>query len=152
MSKVDPRYIPILMADDDEDDRLLAEDAIEESPLENPIYFVENGQQLLDYLRGKGKYADREAYPMPGLVLLDLNMPGMDGSTALAEIRNDPNLRHTPVVVLTTSNSHIDVLQTYKLGANSFITKPVEFDDLVMVLESLGRYWFHAVRIPDPVN
>lgn len=152
MLKVDPRYIPVLMADDDEDDRLLAEDAIAESLLENPIYFVENGQQLLDYLRGKHKYADREAYPFPGLVLLDLNMPGMDGPTALHEIRSDPNLRHTPIVVFTTSNSHIDVLQTYKLGANSYITKPVEFDSLVLVLESLGKYWFQAVRLPDPLQ
>lgn len=139
---------PILMADDDEDDRLLAEDALAESGLPNKLFFVENGQQLLEYLRGEGAFKDRGKHPLPGLILLDLNMPIKDGLSALTEIRADERLTHLPVVVLTTSNNDEEVLKSYRIGANSFLTKPIEFDALVEMLRNLGKFWFETAHLP----
>src|SRR5438067_3313531 len=111
--------ITILMADDDADDRRLTKDALEESRLANDLRFVENGEELLAYLRRQGKYADSEVSPRPGLVLLDLNMPRMDGRTALKEIKADPELRHIPVTVLTTSKADEDIFRSYDHGVTS---------------------------------
>ncbi|MGE0432655.1 MAG: response regulator [Planctomycetota bacterium] len=143
-----PDSIVILMADDDEDDRLLAQDALQAARLANRLVFVEDGEQLLDYLRRRGDFARPEASPRPGLILLDLNMPRKDGREALAEIKSDPDLRRIPVVVLTTSKAEADIFRTYDLGVNSFITKPVTFEGLVDVLRSVGRYWFEIVELP----
>ena len=143
--------ITIVLADDDPDDRLLASEAMEESRLPNSLVTVEDGQQLLDYLQCQGAWADREP-ENPGLILLDLNMPRMDGRQALAEIKADPNLRRIPVVVLTTSRAEEDILRTYELGVNSFITKPVTFEGLVTVMQELGRYWLEVVELPSPVG
>lgn len=140
--------ITILIADDDEDDRLLAEDALRESSLANNLKFVEDGEQLMDYLKQRGEFADPIKAPRPGLILLDLNMPRKDGREALREIKSDPNLRSIPVIVLTTSKAQEDVLKTYDLGVNSFITKPVTFDSLVDLMQLLGRYWFEIVELP----
>jgi len=140
--------ITLLMADDDADDRMLTRDALEESRLGNDLRFVEDGQELLDYLRRHGKYA-REDAPRPGLILLDLNMPRKDGRQALQEIKADPELRRIPVVVLTTSKADEDILRTYDLGANSFITKPVTFDALVEIVRAIGNYWFRVVELPE---
>jgi len=140
--------ITILMADDDPDDRLMARDALEEARLANDLRFVEDGEELMDYLRHHGKYSDRQNFPRPGLILLDLNMPKKDGREALAEIRSDPNLRQIPVVVLTTSKAEEDIYRTYDLGVNSFITKPVSFEGLVEVMRGLGKYWFEIVKLP----
>jgi len=139
--------VAILMADDDADDRMLTRDAMIESRLANPFYVVEDGQELMDYLRRAGKYATRHA-PRPGLILLDLNMPRMDGREALRAIKNDPELRCIPVVVLTTSKTEEDVLRSYNLGANSFITKPVTFERLVEIVSALGLYWLNIVQLP----
>jgi CheY-like chemotaxis protein len=139
--------ITILMADDDCDDRLMAEDAMRESRLGNTFRCVEDGQELMDYLTRKGKYAVEDA-PRPGLILLDLNMPRKDGRQALKEIKSDPGLRRIPVVILTTSKTEEDVLRSYDLGANSFITKPVTFDRLVEIVRTLGTYWFEIVELP----
>jgi CheY-like chemotaxis protein len=139
--------ITILMADDDCDDRLMAEDAMRESRLGNTFRCVEDGQELMDYLTRKGKYAVEDA-PRPGLILLDLNMPRKDGRQALKEIKSDPGLRRIPVVILTTSKTEEDVLRSYDLGANSFITKPVTFDRLVDIVRTLGNYWFEIVELP----
>jgi CheY-like chemotaxis protein len=141
--------IVILMADDDADDRVLARDAMAESRLGNSLRFVEDGQELMDYLHRAGKYATADA-PRPGLILLDLNMPRKDGREALREIKTDPELRTIPVVVLTTSKTEEDILRTYDLGANSFITKPVTFDRLVEIVRTLDRYWFNIVELPRP--
>jgi CheY-like chemotaxis protein len=143
------RSIVILMADDDADDRLLAKDALTECRLANDLYFVENGEELLDYLRHRGKYAQLAGRARPGLILLDLNMPRKDGREALREIKADPELRKIPVVVLTTSKADTDIASIYALGANSFISKPVSFDALVEVMKVLGRYWFEIVELPD---
>jgi len=140
--------ITILMADDDAEDRMLAREALEESRLANDFRYVENGEELLDYLRRRGQYADPAVSPRPGLILLDLNMPRKDGFEALAEIKEDPNLRQIPVVILTTSRAEEDVYRGYDLGVNSFITKPVSFEGLVEAMKTLGRYWFEIVELP----
>jgi two-component system, response regulator len=142
------KSIVILMADDDADDRLLAKDALGECRLANDLHFVEDGEQLLDYLFRRGQYAELKNAPRPGLVLLDLNMPKKDGREALREIKADPELRKIPVVVLTTSNADTDISRIYELGANSFITKPVTFEQLVNVMKILGSYWFEIVELP----
>jgi len=140
--------VVILMADDDADDRIMTKEALEESKLTNEFRFVENGEELLDYLRRKGKFADPASSPRPGVILLDLNMPRMDGREALKEIKADPELRRIPVVILTTSKAEEDVYRTYDLGANSYIMKPVTFDGLVEVIRGLGRYWVEIVELP----
>ena len=145
----DARPITILIADDDADDRLMASEALEESRLANDLRFVEDGEELMDYLHRRGRYADPAASPRPGLILLDLNMPRKDGREALREIKGDPALRSIPVVVLTTSKAEEDIYRTYDLGVNSFITKPVQFESLVEVMKTLGKYWFEIVELPD---
>lgn len=143
--------ITILLADDDEDDRLLAEDALRESRLANELRFVEDGEELMDYLLRRGSYEDPKSSPRPGLILLDLNMPRKDGREALEEIKSHASLRSIPVVVLTTSKAEEDILKTYDLGVNSFVTKPVSFDSLVELMQFLGRYWFEIVELPEPL-
>jgi CheY-like chemotaxis protein len=148
MNKATNKATVILMADDDADDRLLAQDALKECDLANDLHFVENGEELMDYLKHRGKYADPNNAPRPSLILLDLNMPRKDGREALREIKSDPELRRIPVVVLTTSKADTDVSRIYELGANSFIAKPVTFDSLVNVMKVLGRYWIETVELP----
>jgi CheY-like chemotaxis protein len=140
--------ITILMADDDEDDRMLAQEALEECRLANDLHFDEDGEELLDYLYHRGQFAPQSLSPRPGLILLDLNMPRKDGREALQAIKADPELRHIPIVVLTTSQAEEDIYRTYDLGANSYITKPVTFESLVEVMKILGRYWFEIVELP----
>ncbi len=141
------RAITILIADDDPDDRLLTKEALEENRLANDLHFVENGEELIDYLRQQGKYSPTTA-PRPGLILLDLNMPKLDGREALKILKEDPALKKIPVVVLTTSEAEEDILKSYDLGVNSFITKPVTFERLVSVIRKLGDYWFGIVELP----
>jgi CheY-like chemotaxis protein len=142
------RPITILMADDDPDDRMLIKEAFEESRIANDLRFVEDGVELLDYLKRRDKYADPASSPRPGLILLDLNMPRKDGREALREIKEDPALRNIRVVVLTTSKTEEDILRTYDLSASSYITKPVTFTGLVDVIRSLGKYWLEIVELP----
>ncbi len=144
------KSVTILMAEDDPDDRLLITDALRESKFGNGIYFVEDGLELLDYLYQRNQYEDKKQAPRPGLILLDLNMPRMDGREALEEIKANPNLRRIPVVVLTTSQAEEDIVKTYDLGVGGFITKPMTFDGLVKVVKSIGRYWLHIVELPPP--
>lgn len=144
----DSSTVKILVADDDEDDRMLINDAFEESRLTNPVDFVTDGEELMDYLKRRGKFEHLSKEELPGIILLDLNMPKKDGRTALREIREDEALRNIPIVVLTTSKSEEDILRTYNLGVNSFITKPVTFDGLVDVVKVLGKYWIEIVAIP----
>jgi CheY-like chemotaxis protein len=140
----------ILMAEDDVDDRLLAQDALKESGSEGDLQFVDNGEELLDYLLGRGKYnADT---PRPRLILLDLNMPLKDGRQALREIKSNPLLRQIPVVVLTTSHADTDIDLIYHLGANSFITKPVRYEALVEVMRIVSDYWLKTVELAALTN
>lgn len=140
--------IVILMADDDEDDRLLAEEAFKESRIRNDLRFANDGEELMDYLYQRGEYAKPGAAPRPGLILLDLNMPKKDGREALEEIKSHDSFRHIPVVILTTSRDEADIIRSYNVGANSFIVKPVTFESLVEVIRLIGRYWFEIVELP----
>lgn len=140
--------ISILIADDDPDDRELTRDALAECRLANDVDFVADGEQLLDYLNRRGAYAHLVGRPLPGLILLDLNMPRKDGREALKEIKANPEFRRIPIVVLTTSKAEEDILRTYDLGVNSYVTKPVTFDTLVEMIKVIGKYWFEIVELP----
>jgi CheY-like chemotaxis protein len=142
------RPVTILIADDDDDDRMLAREALAESRLVNDLRFVQDGEELLQYLRREGKYGDPATSPRPGLILLDLNMPRKDGREALEEIKADPELRRIPVVVMTTSQAEQDIMRSYDLGAASFISKPVTFEGLVEVMRVIGLYWIQIVELP----
>jgi CheY-like chemotaxis protein len=146
-SKLPNKPITILIADDDPDDRLMAKDALFQTLNVNDIFFVEDGEELMDYLHGQGKFSNGSA-PRPDLILLDLNMPRKNGSEALREIRQDPNLRHIPIVVLTTSKEEEDIYKSYEVGVNSFITKPVTYESLLSTMKILGKYWFEIVELP----
>jgi CheY-like chemotaxis protein len=143
------RPITLLLADDDPDDCMLAREALAESRLANHLFVVGDGEELLQFLRHEGTYADPATSPRPGLILLDLNMPRKDGREALREMKADPHLRSIPVVVLTTSQAEEDIVRTYDLGVSSYISKPVSFEGLVEVMRVLGRYWFEIVELPD---
>jgi two-component system response regulator len=132
----------ILYAEDDPDDRLLAEMAHRDSGADNPLVFVGDGVEALEYLRCTGRYADRAGARQPGIILLDLNMPAMGGLETLGIMRADPVLRRIPVVILTTSVAVEDIAASYDAGANSYIVKPSAFASLVQIFESLSRYWF----------
>jgi CheY-like chemotaxis protein len=147
-----PRPITILMADDDADDRLMTREAFEESRLANDLRFVHDGEELLDYLKRRGRYSDPDSSPRPGLILLDLNMPRKDGREALQEIKADPELRRIRVIIMTTSKAEEDIFRTYELSAASYITKPVTFEALVEVIKTLGKYWLEIVELPGDGN
>lgn len=134
------RSVSIFIADDDPDDCQLIKDAMKESRLSNELIFVRDGEELMNSLRNSTE--------LPGLILLDLNMPRKDGREALAEIKSDPRLKQIPVVVLTTSKAEEDIFRSYNLGVNSFISKPVSFNSLVEVMRGIGRYWFEIVALP----
>jgi CheY-like chemotaxis protein len=143
--------ITILICDDDEDDRMLTQQALEDAHIANDFRFVEDGEELLDYLYQRGEFAgELGKAPRPGLILLDLNMPKMDGRAALKVIKSDQTLCDIPVVVLSTSQLNEDIVRSYKLGVNSFITKPVTFSGLVEAMNVLGRYWLQIVELPPP--
>ena len=147
--KTSTKPVTILMADDDADDRALTREAFEEAKLANDLRFVEDGQELLDYLHRRGKYTDPATSPLPGLILLDLNMPRMDGREALKEIKADPRFRTIRIVIMTTSKAETDIIRSYNLSAASYITKPVTFESLVDVVRTLGKYWFEIVELPN---
>ena len=138
----------LLLADDDPDDRLLVKDALEETQWTADLRSVEDGVELMDYLHHRGRYADPSEAPPPSLILLDLKMPRKGGHQALKEIKEDPNLRRIPVVILTTSRQEQDISRSYGLGVNSFITKPSSFGALVEMMRVLERYWFEVVTLP----
>ncbi|EMJ52067.1 response regulator receiver domain protein [Leptospira interrogans serovar Valbuzzi str. Duyster] len=142
------KTIHILVAEDDPDDRLLMKDGFRENNLANPLHFVKDGEELFEFLRNEGEYSDILKYPKPGIILLDLNMPRMDGREALKTIKSIPELKKIPVIVLTTSREEEDVFKTYDLGANSFIRKPVEFEAFLETIRALGKYWLEIVELP----
>lgn len=137
--------VTIVVAEDDPDDQVLALDAFKECRLTGDLRFVENGEQLLDYLNRRGSYINE---PRPVLILLDLNMPIMDGREALTLIKKDPKFNTIPVVALTTSRSEEDIQQSYVDGINSYIVKPETFTGLVEVVRGLAHYWLQLVEIP----
>ena len=141
--------ITILVTDDDEEDLQMTQEALRESRLGNDLRITRDGEELMDYLLRRGRYADPSDSPTPGLILLDLNMPKKDGREALAEIKADPALRQIPVIVLTTSQAEEDIFRSYDLGVNSFITKPVTFAGLVEAMKVMSQYWFEIVELPN---
>lgn len=145
----DREPILILMADDDPEDIEIAREALASARLANTLHVVGDGEELLDYLNRRGKYQDPASSPRPGLILLDLNMPKMDGREALSEIKANEDLRRIPVVVLTTSSAEEDIYRSYDLGVSGYITKPVSFASLVDAMSQLGSYWFELVQLPD---
>ena len=149
MKETPARPITILCADDDEEDRMLMMDAWKEGRVANDLHMVEDGEELMDYLHRRGKFTDLAGKPLPGMILLDLNMPRKDGREALREIKSDPQFRRIPVIVLTTSKAEEDIFRAYDLGVNSFIVKPVTFGSLVDVTQTLGRYWLEIVELPE---
>jgi CheY-like chemotaxis protein len=140
--------ITILVADDDPDDRMMIEEAFEENRVANAVEFVEDGEQLMSYLRREGDYAKLAGKPYPGIILLDLNMPRKDGRESLRELKADPELCRIPVVVLTTSQAEEDIVRTYGLGVSSFVTKPVSFEGLVEAIKVICQYWIQIVALP----
>lgn len=142
------KKVTILIAEDDDDDYFLTEKAFKKSKVNNNLVRVTNGIELLDYLLNRNNFSDKNIYPHPTLILLDLNMPLMDGRTALAEIKKNPALSHIPVTILTTSKEEEDIVSSYKTGASSFLRKPVNFPDFVDVLMEFQKYWFEIVELP----
>lgn len=141
--------ISILIADDDADDRDLIKAAFDENSTQHHISFVENGEELLHYLKRSGHYADETLHPFPQMILLDLNMPKKDGRQALKELKTDHALKSIPVIILTTSTEEKDVIKSYELGVNSFIIKPVTYSELVEFTRVLGKYWFEIAELPN---
>ena len=146
--KKEGKMITILLADDDPDDRQLTRDAFAENRLVNELVCVEDGEELMDFLHRRDRYNQLQDMPLPGLILLDLNMPRKDGREALKEIKANPQFRRIPIVVLTTSKAEEDILRSYDLGVNSYVTKPVTFKSLVELIKVLGQYWFEVVELP----
>jgi CheY-like chemotaxis protein len=141
----------ILCAEDDLDDQVLTRDAFKESGFAIDVRFVHHGEELMDYLLGQGDYTDRSA-PFPGLIVVDLNMPRMNGREAIRAIRAEPTLRRAPIAVLTTSRSREDIDEAYDLGANCYLVKPVSIDGMGHLLADLARYWFTTVELPRSVG
>lgn len=137
--------VDILLAEDNLGDRKLTKKALDQGKLRNNLHAVEDGVEALAFLRQAGAYADA---PRPDLVLLDLNMPRKDGQDVLAELKDDPDLRRIPVVVLTSSDAEEDIAKSYDLHANAYMTKPVDFDGFLEIVESLEDYWLQLVRYP----
>ncbi len=138
----------IVMADDDGEDCLLVRDALGEIERSCDLHFVHDGEELFDYLYGRGEYADGKPSPRPDLILLDLKMPRKDGLETLRELKVDPGFRQIPVVVLTTSSARDDIDSAYECGANSYVSKPTTFQGLVDILQTLSTYWFDVARLP----
>lgn len=140
--------VTILLAEDDPDDRMLTTRALERNGLPLNVRTVADGEELMDYLQRRGAYEGEDSAPRPALILLDLNMPRKDGREALAEIKADRGLRRIPVVVLTTSEADQDIRQSYDLGVNAFVTKPVTFEKLSESIDLMGRFWLEVAKLP----
>jgi CheY-like chemotaxis protein len=142
------KAFPILMIDDDGDDCMMVKEAFAEAHVANEIRCLEDGVQAMNYLSGCGPYGKESSAPCPGLILLDLNMPRMDGRETLKQIKSHPDLRSIPVIILTTSKEKKDIVQSYEAGASSFITKPNTFEGLVQALKALKKYYFEVAQLP----
>jgi CheY-like chemotaxis protein len=140
--------VAIMLADDDEDYPRLIKEAFKQLGMTNEIRRVEDGEELLDYLFRRNKYRNSSEYPLPGVIFLDLNMPRKNGLEALEEIRKSPDLRSIPVIMLTISSDKKDIRLSYTLGANSFVTKPFEFEELVQAIKNFQHYWLETAQLP----
>ena len=145
MTTAEPRLIEVLLVEDDPGDVLLTREAFEHQKVANRLHVVNNGEDAIAFLRKEGAYAEA---PDPDLVLLDLNLPGMHGREVLAAVKEDPHLQTIPVVVLTTSEAEEDVLRSYRLHANAYVTKPVDFDRFMAVVRAIDEFFVSVVRLP----
>jgi CheY-like chemotaxis protein len=145
---VEARPFIILLVEDSPAQQVLTRRALEDSALDADLRIVGDGEAALQYLRNEGDYADAEACPRPDIILLDLNMPRLDGNAMLKELRGDRRLKNIPVTVLTTSNSDTDATASYARGANAFVTKPAEYGNFVDLFRALGQFWAHFVKLP----
>jgi CheY-like chemotaxis protein len=145
MTVADPRPIEVLLVEDDPGDVLLTREAFEHQKVHNRLHVVNNGEDAINFVRQQGAFTDA---PVPDLVLLDLNLPGMHGREVLAAIKEDPALRMIPVVVLTTSEAEEDVLRSYLLHANAYVTKPVDFERFMAVVRAIDDFFVSVVRLP----
>ncbi len=152
MKSEEKRQYNILIADDDSDDRLMIKEAFEENNFSSNFYFVEDGEDLVDYLNCKGKYQNEKAKRHLDLILLDLNMPKKDGREALREIKSDPGLKSIPIIIMTTSKLKDDVVKSYNMGVNCFISKPTTYSELIEVTKSIIKYWFEIAQLPCSIN
>jgi CheY-like chemotaxis protein len=143
------RPFVILMAEDDEHDVIAAKRAWKKHHISNPLYVVNDGEECLDYLYRRGKYSHKNAAPRPGILLLDIKMPKMDGLTVLRHIRNDKNLRCLPIIILTTSKADEDRLRSYDFGVNAYVVKPVGFDNFSVAVRTINLFW-ELVELPSP--
>ncbi len=139
----------VLMVDDDPDDRLIAKEAFEEIGLKAHLLFLSNGEELMDYLNRQGDFADPKTSPVPSVILLDINMPRMNGIEALQKLKIDEVSKSIPVVMLTNSGDSETIKTCYSLGASSYVRKPLEFGELMAALSSVRQYWFGTVTHPD---
>src|SRR5690242_4830238 len=142
----------ILLAEDDPNDTLLIKRAFQKAGLGNALKTVNNGEEALDYLRGINGYSDRGRFPVPFLLLLDLKMPGTSGFEVLQWVRSQSDFKRLLVVVLTSSNFQADVDRAYDLGANSYLVKPVEFNEMVHMIQRFEAYWTELNRFPTPAS
>ena len=152
MMSEEKRRFNILIADDDSDDRQMIKEAFEENNFSSDFFFVEDGEDLVDYLNCKGKYSNDKTERCPDLILLDLNMPKKDGREALREIKSDPGLKSIPIIVMTTSKLKDDVVRSYNMGVNCFISKPTTYSELIEVTRSIIKYWFEVAQLPCAKN
>jgi two-component system, response regulator len=144
----EPRLPTILLVEDNIDDYDAAIRSFKAAHLDNPVHWSSTGRDALDYLKSEGLYAQSPNPELPGLVLLDLNMPGLDGRAVLAIAKQDSRLKKIPIIILTTSSDERDVLQCYELGASTYIQKPVNFDGLINAIKRLKDYWFGIAILP----
>jgi CheY-like chemotaxis protein len=140
----------MLLVEDDSNDITLIQHAFAKASLVNPLKIVRDGEEAVKYLAGTGDFADRGRYPIPSLILLDLKLPRKSGLEVLQWLREQPTLRHIPVIVLTSSKESSDVSRAYQFGANSYLVKPVSFEGLLELVKSIGMYWMILSKTPDP--
>ena len=143
--------ITILLVEDSPTDAKITQKALERGRVKNKLFHVSDGAEAIDFLFHQGAYADPEQAPRPDLILLDLHLPKMDGKEVLSEIKANADLRSIPVIMLTTSQREEDIAKTYELGVNSYITKPVEFEDFLKVVLAISEYWLVISKLPKAV-
>lgn len=141
------RRAVILLVEDDPEDQELSRRALQDDVVRTDLHVVSDGEAALDYLHNRGAFADRRSAPRPDLMLLDLNLPRIDGREVLRQMRADPQLRRIPVVVFTTSRQEEDIIRSYDLGCNSFISKPIAIDEFISTIRHLGAYWLELVTL-----
>ncbi len=148
-SQIAERPMEILLVDDNPGDVRLTAEALRDGEVENRLHTAKDGMEAMAFLRRKGRYIDA---PRPDLILLDLNMPRMNGRQVLAEIKEDSTLKHIPVVILTGSREMDDIVKTYDLHANCYVTKPIDFEQFIMMMKSITDFWLSIVKLPSEEN